>query len=86
MFLCIFTVLSQLFNYKSFSVLPALSLRDGIIHCDIVDGSFCMETFMEFIEGLLDKMQPYSAPNSVIVMDNCKIHKHPNVVRMIEER
>jgi hypothetical protein len=31
-------------------------------------------------------MEPYPAPNSVIVMDNCQIHKHPQIQRMIEER
>jgi hypothetical protein len=71
---------------KSFSVLPALSLGEGIIHCDVVEGSFCTETFMEFIEGLLGKMQPYPAPNSVIVMDNCRIHKHADILKAIEDR
>jgi len=67
-------------------MLPALSLNDGIIYCDVVDGLFCTETFQDFIEALLDKMQPYPAPNSVIVMDNCRIHKHADILRAIEER
>jgi hypothetical protein len=29
----------------SFSVLPALSLNSGILHCDIVEGSFRAESF-----------------------------------------
>src|SRR5712672_1940685 len=41
-----------------FSVLPALSL-DGIIHCDIIEGSFCAGTFYWFIKGLLQSMQPF---------------------------
>jgi len=45
-----------------------------------------METFTEFIEGLLDRMQPFPAANSVIVMDNCQIHKHPNIQNMIQAR
>src|SRR5215469_3207103 len=72
--------------YCSFSVLPAISLNDGILHCDIVEGSFNTITFMTFINGLLDHMHPYPANNSVIVMDNCKIHKDPRVRQMIEER
>jgi hypothetical protein len=49
-----------------FSVLPALSLYDGILHCDIVEGSFDSQLFYQFIERVLDQMQPYPAPNSVI--------------------
>lgn len=41
---------------------------------------------MKFIEGLLNNMQPYPARNSVIVMDNCKIHKHPDIQNLIEAR
>lgn len=69
---------------RRFSVLPALSLQDGILHCDVVEGSFCTETFAQFIEGLLARMQPFPAPNSVIVMDNCQIHKHGDIQNMIE--
>lgn len=69
-----------------FSVLPALSYKDGIMHCKILEGSFCMETFQCFIGRLLDYMQPFPAPNSVIVMDNCCIHKHPDILNMIESR
>src|SRR5258705_6693484 len=66
-----------------FSVLPALSLQDGIIYCDIIEGSFCTETFYSFIASLLNNMQPYPVPNSVIVMDNCQIHKHPDIIDLI---
>jgi hypothetical protein len=51
-----------------------------------VEGSFCTDTFSQFIEQLLDNMQPYLAPNSVIVMDNCRIHKHPHIQAMVQER
>jgi hypothetical protein len=70
----------------SFSVLPALSLDSGILHCEIVEGSFCTKTFNHFIEGLLNNMHPYPSSNSVIVMDNCHIHKHPDTQAMIEAR
>lgn len=72
-------ILHSVLNIASFSVLPAISLNDGILHCKIVEGSFCTETFSQFIEGLLDNMQLYPGPNSVIVMDNCRIHKHPHI-------
>jgi len=87
------TTVSESYGYHdcswllwSYSVLPALSLVDGILHCDIVAGSFCTETFTHFIEGLLNNMQPYPAPNSMVVMDNCNIHKHPNIRNLIEAR
>ncbi|KIM51841.1 hypothetical protein SCLCIDRAFT_142380, partial [Scleroderma citrinum Foug A] len=59
---------------------------DGILHCEIVEGLFCTETFTSFIKGLLDNMRPFPAPNSMIVMDNCQIHKHPSIQNLIEAR
>jgi hypothetical protein len=70
----------------SFSILPALCLDDGIIHCDIVEGAFDSSLFYTFISRLLDVMQPYPAPKSVIVMDNCRIHKHPEILELITSR
>jgi hypothetical protein len=68
-----------------FSVLPAMALN-GIIHCDIVEGAFDTELFYTFISRLLDVMEPFPAPNSVIVMDNCRIHKHPDILELIESK
>jgi hypothetical protein len=68
-----------------YSILPALSL-DGVLYCHIVEGSFNGKLFFNFIRGLLDQMQPYPAPNSVIVMDNCRIHHNPLIREMIETR
>ncbi|KAJ7358005.1 hypothetical protein DFH08DRAFT_687312, partial [Mycena albidolilacea] len=51
-------------------VLPAISL-DGILYVSIVEGSFTTETVNEFIESLLNKMNLFPGPNSVIIMDNC---------------
>lgn len=70
----------------SFSVLPSISLRDGILHCSVVEGSFCTQTFTKFIKRLLDFMQPFPAPNSVIVMEDCMIHKHPEIQELIQAR
>lgn len=68
-----------------YSILPAITL-DGIIECTIIEGSFNTELFTEFIEDLLEKMQPFPANNSVVVMDNCKIHKAPEIRDLIEGR
>jgi hypothetical protein len=67
-------------------ILPALSL-DGIIHCDIVEGSFNSDKFITFIKVLVNSRATNAYPdvNSVIVMDNCAIHKHPEVRELIED-
>jgi hypothetical protein len=71
---------------SSFSVLPAMSLEDGFLHCEIVEGSFRADTFALFIQNLLENMQPFPQPNSVIVMDNCRIHKNPFIQEIIAAR
>jgi hypothetical protein len=81
-----FIHISFLLTPPSFSVLPAISRNDGIVHCEVVEGSFCTETFQRFISRLLNRMEPFPAPNSVVVMDNCRIHKAPDIVEMIESR
>jgi transposase len=68
-----------------YSLLPALSL-DGMIYAKVVEGSFTSSLFRDFLEGVLDHMQPFPAPKSVIVMDNARIHKDPAIIEMIEER
>jgi hypothetical protein len=72
--------------FFSFSLLPAISFEDGVLHCDIIEGSFRTESFSQFLNQLLDHMQPYPASNSVVVMDNCAIHKNPSLRQMVEER
>lgn len=68
-----------------FSLLPALTL-EGIIHLSIKEGSFDGEAFLNFIRELLDMMEPYPAPNSVLVLDNCAIHKVDGVRELVESR
>ena len=68
-----------------FSVLPAISL-DGILTVKIVEGSYDSDSFARFINGLLYHMNPFPGPNSVIVMDNCRIHKSDLVREIIEGR
>ena len=84
--------LSSLVNYcivglfsERYSLLPALSM-DGIIWAKIVEGSFTKPLFQEFIAELLTRMQPFPGKNSVIIMDNARIHKNQEVIDMIEER
>ncbi len=66
-------------------MLPALSL-EGVIWLKIVEGSFMAELFADFIKGLLAQMNNFPEPQSVIVMDNCWIHKGEHIRSMIETR
>ena len=68
-----------------FSVLPAISL-DSMIDCMIVKGAFNTKLFTTFIKGLLDKMNPFPSPQSVLIMNNCSIHKAPEIHKIIEYR
>ncbi|KIJ56284.1 hypothetical protein M422DRAFT_151039, partial [Sphaerobolus stellatus SS14] len=64
-----------------FSVLPALSM-DSIMYLHIIRGSFDGNPFLEYLEGLLQVMNPYPEPKSVLVMDNCAIH-HIEGIKLI---
>ncbi|ESK82488.1 transposase orfb, partial [Moniliophthora roreri MCA 2997] len=70
---------------KRYSILPALSVN-GILTVNIVEGSFAKLQFAKFIDGLLGMMNPWLQPNSVIIIDNCWIHKCSEVLEMIVER
>ncbi|KAI0342124.1 hypothetical protein BDW22DRAFT_1331436, partial [Trametopsis cervina] len=76
---------SGLISHLFLSVANALSLN-GMLYIKIVEGSFTSMSFGEFIDGLLDRMQPFPLPNSVIVMDNARIHKDPRVLDRIYAR
>ncbi|KAG2067979.1 hypothetical protein BDR04DRAFT_1025887, partial [Suillus decipiens] len=65
-------------------ILPALSL-DCILHLDALDHSYTTATFNEFIDSLLDNMNPFPQENTVIVMDNARIHKSPHLKEMVQE-
>lgn len=69
----------------SYSILPALSL-DGILHVAVQPKTYTGAAFRTFIDGLLDEMNDYPQPNSVIVMDNASIHKGAELREMIEAR
>ncbi|KIJ49172.1 hypothetical protein M422DRAFT_112281, partial [Sphaerobolus stellatus SS14] len=67
-----------------YSILPGISL-DGTLHVKIIEGSFNSQSFDFFISHLLDHMNPWLEWNSVIVMDNCSVHKDQAVLNMIVE-
>ncbi|SRR6266702_1437117 len=80
-----FTLAYMWANLNRYSILPALSL-DGILHADVYDRAVDGERFRVFIAGLLERMQPWPLPNSVIVMDNATIHKVEGIREMVEGR
>ena len=69
-------------NFFRYSILPAISLF-GMLECMIIEGSYNTDLFITFIEDLLQKMRPFPEPKSVIVMDNCAIHKDPKIRELI---
>jgi len=60
-----------------------MSLYDGFLYCDIIEGAFDSGLFYSFISNLLERMEPFPGRNSVIVMDNCRIHKNPEILDLI---
>ena len=79
-----FPVECHLILVPRYSVLPALCL-DGVIWLKIVEGSFTTELFTNFIKGLLMQMNDFPE-KSVILMDNCHIHKGEHIRSLIETR
>jgi hypothetical protein len=72
-------------SFPRFSVLPGLSL-DGPLYVEAQKGSYDTCAFCHFIHELLQEMNPFPLKNSVVVMDNCSIHKHPSIKDLIERR
>jgi hypothetical protein len=73
-------------SHIRYSLLLATSMGGGVLAADIVEGSFSASKFAHFIDGLLSQMNPFPLPKSVVVMDNCKIHKNPAILDMITSR
>ncbi|KIK76756.1 hypothetical protein PAXRUDRAFT_75060, partial [Paxillus rubicundulus Ve08.2h10] len=61
------------FRMNGYSLLPAI-MTNGIIYSHIKVGSYNGDQFIEYLQGLLNVMNPYLQPHSVLVMDNCRIH------------
>jgi len=70
---------------KRYSILPAISMN-GIIYSHIKLGGYDGDEFLYFLEGLVERMNPYLGPESVLVIDNCRIHHVPGVQELCDER
>ncbi|KAF9228413.1 hypothetical protein BS17DRAFT_692210, partial [Gyrodon lividus] len=66
-------------------ILPAIFL-DGVIHLEVINCSFTGDDFANFIHGVLNQMQPWPLPNSVLIMNNVCIHNVPGIREMVEEQ
>ncbi|KAF8888945.1 hypothetical protein CPB84DRAFT_1628129, partial [Gymnopilus junonius] len=68
----------------SYSVLPAITM-EGIIYSHITVGSYDGDKFLHWLAGLLEVMNPYPGPRSVLILDNCCIHHVEGVEEMCDE-
>jgi transposase len=68
-----------------YSLLPALTVN-GIIYSHIKEGAYNGDQFMAWLEGLLEVMNPYPASNSVLILDNCRIHHVEGVEELCAQR
>jgi hypothetical protein len=59
---------------------------NGILFVKMVEGSFDGRLFKSFLAGLLEEMNPYPGPQSVLVMDNCAIHHVDGIQEMCDEK
>lgn len=66
-------------------MLPALTV-DGIIYSHIKEGAYNGDQFITWLEGLLEVMNPYPAPHSVLILDNCRIHHVEGVEELCTNR
>ena len=52
------------------------------MYADMLEGSYNGESFIAYMEQLLERMNPWPLPQSVLVMDNCSIHHVEDVAIM----
>ncbi|PKC01482.1 hypothetical protein RhiirA5_261733, partial [Rhizophagus irregularis] len=66
-----------------YTILPALSLQ-GIIAVDIMEGNCTKEKFREFVISNVPQMNAYPNEQSVLVLDNARIHHDDDLIDYIE--
>ncbi|KAJ4463298.1 hypothetical protein C8J55DRAFT_375684, partial [Lentinula edodes] len=64
-------------------ILPAISLN-GVLHLDILTRSWTGEEFQNYVEVLLDNMNPYPRQNSVLIMDNSSVHHFEGLRELVK--
>ena len=67
------------------SVMAALNVN-GFMAWESTRGTFTRRKFHEaFAKHVLPKLNPWPLPNSIVVMDNAKIHMHQKLENMIHQ-
>ncbi|KAF9787101.1 hypothetical protein BJ322DRAFT_1003074 [Thelephora terrestris] len=68
-----------------YTMLPALS-SEGLVYTKIIVGPYDGDSFVRYIENLVEHMNPYPAPKSILLMDNCSIHHVEGVSELCSAR
>jgi len=70
-----FASLEETISYllSSYLLLPAITV-DGLIYSHIKVSRYNGADFLEYLDGLTAQINPYPAPWSVLVINNCRIH------------
>jgi hypothetical protein len=58
----------------------------GVLYLDVITGAWDGVQFCDYLDVLLDQMNPFPQPNSVLIMDNASIHKFQGIREMVEGR
>ncbi|GES82391.1 hypothetical protein SCP_1202740 [Rhizophagus clarus] len=70
---------------KRYTILSAL-LLDGYIAVDIIEGNCNKERFKDFIlSKVIPQIYPFPGPNSVLIMDNAKIHHNNDFINIVQK-
>ncbi|ESK91107.1 transposase of insertion sequence [Moniliophthora roreri MCA 2997] len=64
----------------------AISLANSVLHLDILTRPWGGEQFHGYLEALLDAMQPFPQPNSVLTMDSASVHHFEGIRDTVEAR
>ena len=65
------------------SAIAALNIN-GFFAWGMTEGTFDRKSFHKvMVENILPRMNPYPAPNSILILDNAKIHMYPELLEAV---
>jgi len=71
---------------ERYSILPCLTINGYTAGTLIIQGSVTQAIFNDWIYNeVLTRCNAFPAPNSVIILDNCVVHRHADVKLMCDE-